>query len=658
MKSILLLPVIALSFALNAQEDSLHSQELKEIIVDIPCVQLLQPLEWEFRLPLKQIEQVNATDVGELIGKLPGTNVRSYGGLGGLKTVSTRGLNPQDNGVVIDGFEQINSQNGTVNLSQIETDNVNTVVLHDFDGQSFMLPVGALIKGSSIGIYTKENLQSEHFTLAANLKYGSFDQKSAYLMVKNRFRKFYYSIYGKFREAEGDYPFTFRNGFEDVEMLRANNQYFDSYAGTTLRLKTLKGDFRLMYRMKYIDQQLPGAVILYNNTADETLRTIDNSIQMDFVNSGQSSILWRGYATYNHNDLTYSDPTFLNNAQGVNDRYENRSAAIGLNSLFFKFYRWSILAGIESRYSDLLSNSSLPDGIFRSHTQSVVRIQGIFNKISLKAQVGNQFLLDQHSSDEHNTYFTWNPLLTLRTPFIRNKRSHIDFYYKNSFRMPTFNELYYGQLNLDLEPERAHQFGVNSMVELANSRWKIYANYGLYYNRIQDKILAIPTQNQFVWSMQNIGKVDIFGGDVSLNIQKTIYKFKRILTLSIRPNYAYNASIDRTLKGSPTFGHQLAYCPEHTANLDVSLSNDIYNFGISFNYVGNRYALNENIPANVVDEFYTFDAFISRTFHVKEIHKLTIQVNAKNVLNHQYSYIRSYAMPGFNYLISLRYAIR
>tara|TARA_B110000037_G_scaffold118437_1_gene135694 strand:+ start:3250 stop:3576 length:327 start_codon:yes stop_codon:yes gene_type:complete len=105
------------------------------------------------------------------------------------------------------------------------------------------------------------------------------------------------------------------------------------------------------------------------------------------------------------------------------------------------------------------------------------------------------------------------------------------------------------------------------------------------------------------------------------------------------------------------FGDQIAYTPEHMANFDVGMT--IKNFGcrLSNNFTGGRYALNENTEANLVQGYLISDIAVHYTFQLKKQNELKIQANVKNVFNQSYAYVRSFVMPGRNYLISLSYAL-
>ena len=103
----------------------------------------------------KQIELLQPEDLGTLLQKTSGTSIKSYGGLGGLKTISIRGLNSQHSTFVQDGFLLQNAQTGQVNLGQMIVDNISEVSLNRIGRQSFLLPVSAYLKGNLITVYNK-----------------------------------------------------------------------------------------------------------------------------------------------------------------------------------------------------------------------------------------------------------------------------------------------------------------------------------------------------------------------------------------------------------------------------------------------------------------------------------------------------------------------
>ena len=80
-------------------------------------------------------------------------------------------------------------------------------------------------------------------------------------------------------------------------------------------------------------------------------------------------------------------------------------------------------------------------------------------------------------------------------------------------------------------------------------------------------------------------------------------------------------------------------------------------FGIANNYVSMRFALNENIDQNRVQDYLLSDLFITYSFVLKKGQKIKLQANVKNIFDSSYVYVRSFVMPGRNFLISMSYAL-
>ena len=126
------------------------------IIETIVTEQSMPNIDNNQSLTKSEIDEISAVDIGELLQKISGVNLKSYGSLGGLKTVSMRGLGSNHTSIVKDGFTLSNAQTGQVNLGQIETDNVVGLVSAIGERFKTILPISAQISGSSFLIKTFE----------------------------------------------------------------------------------------------------------------------------------------------------------------------------------------------------------------------------------------------------------------------------------------------------------------------------------------------------------------------------------------------------------------------------------------------------------------------------------------------------------------------
>ena len=90
---------------INAQnKDSLQIHRIDEVIVTaqvLPSVsRSVAPLQV---LTFTDLERIGVQSVSDAVRRLAGVMVKDYGGIGGLKTVSIRGLGDQHTAVLYDG---------------------------------------------------------------------------------------------------------------------------------------------------------------------------------------------------------------------------------------------------------------------------------------------------------------------------------------------------------------------------------------------------------------------------------------------------------------------------------------------------------------------------------------------------------------------------
>ena len=102
-------------------------------------------------------------DVGAILQKVSGTTLKSYGGLGGMKTISVRGLGGQHTSVVLDGFVVNNAQNGQINLATIQTDNIENLSLTVGGRTNYLLPASAYTTGSILNV--------SHFNISSSIEF-------------------------------------------------------------------------------------------------------------------------------------------------------------------------------------------------------------------------------------------------------------------------------------------------------------------------------------------------------------------------------------------------------------------------------------------------------------------------------------------------------
>ena len=225
--------------------------------------------------------------------------------------------------------------------------------------------------------------------------------------------------------------------------------------------------------------------------------------------------------------------------------------------------------------------------------------------------------------------------------------------YKDIFRTPTFNDLYYtliGNTNLKPETTRQTNLGITwnkSMPE--NSVRFISISTDAYYNIVNNKIVAIPTM--FVWKMMNVGKVETIGTDVNVSAECSITDK---INIYISGSYNFTQAEDITDETSKTWRNQIVYTPKHYGSGNLTLETPWINIAYNMIASSERYTFAQNLPSYRIEPYTDHSISLYRKFNWKK-HNFKIQLDALNLGGNNYEIIRFYPMPGRNYKISINY---
>jgi vitamin B12 transporter len=228
-------------------------------------------------------------------------------------------------------------------------------------------------------------------------------------------------------------------------------------------------------------------------------------------------------------------------------------------------------------------------------------------------------------------------------------------FYKHVFRMPTFNDLYYNLIgNTSLRPEYARQYNAGLVYSKSfTGRLKHFSiSADAYYNTVKDKIIAVPNKNLFVWTMLNLGKVNIKGVDVTAEAGGDLCSR---LSWFTRVAYTWQQALDVTDPSSTTYKNRIPYTPDHSGSGLVSFQYRKWSAGYSLLFSGARYTLGENNPYNQLAGWGTQDVFVSRNLSLKWC-RINIKAEMDNLSNQHYDIVRYFPMPGRSYKINLLFS--
>ena len=604
-----------------------------------------------------EITALAPADLGVLLKRVAGATIADYGGIGSMKTLSVRGLGSTHAGLIVNGYPRSNPQNSQLDFSQIQLDNIEEATVLLGPSNQLEIPVSSRMKGSIIALGTfEQTFAKQPHAVRLSSTIGSFGRKEIHTSLKVGNDKSFLSFSGNLRGYEGDFAYELPYSNQDVLRRRENNDltsYLFSLGGGR-KWRTGKNQVhrvRFFGNLNHIDRSLPGAIILYTQSSTEHLLTQTKNIGGDYSYIGEKLKL-RTFLSSGNDQLRYRDPDYYNQQGFIDNQYQNQFYQTGLNGSW-KFKRFLLDFGNDLRFDDLWSSKELGE------PKRLVNIGMIGGKMNLKyidinASLFHHYIYDQNKLNEHDKqYNRLNPQLSITTSDKLFDQLQFSLWHKLSSRAPSFNELYFSQIgNTSLLPEESEQTNLGYAWIWKRKKLSGALKGNVFFNRVQNKIVAIPTQNLFVWSIQNVGNVLSYGMDFTFDLS---YSFSAVTTLSLSSTTTYQLVTDRSSRQSPTFGHQIANTPVWTNASDIQLKLKQFSFGISSLFMGERYALNENIEMNALDSYTVFDFTGSYNFEIRERHELFIQAGIRNIADAQYYHINYFVMPGRHYFFKIAY---
>ena len=236
-----------------------------------------------------------------------------------------------------------------------------------------------------------------------------------------------------------------------------------------------------------------------------------------------------------------------------------------------------------------------------------------------------------------------SPTLSLSYRLLPNEALYIRAMLKHTFRVPTFNDLYYHQTGtVGLKPEVAKEYNVGLAWQGQPFPIMRYLSLSVdgFYNDVKDKIVAFPTL--YVWKMANFGRVRMFGLNVNLAAELAM---GNQMSLLLTGAYSLLRAEDITDKSASYYKQQIPYTPQHTGNGSLTLKTPWANLGYSLLASGERYCLQQQTSAYRLAPYWEHTLSLSRSFRWKN-GKLDLQATLRNLTDEQYEVVKYYPMPG------------
>jgi vitamin B12 transporter len=604
----------------------------------------------------EEIERRMPDDLGEITRAFPGVFLRSYGGVGGLKTMNARGLGSQHFVVVMNGMPAIFHQNGSTNLGDAQADFIEAVKFSQGGADEWSLPVLSKSHGGILQVFTTDYLFiPNRKKVEISGLYGSFNRHKWSANTYFAGKKAYFAANGYGMYFGGEYPFTYHNGLQEISDTRQFNtvrEYaFRAAGGIQFRRNQL-----LQLGVQYFNSEkvLPGAIVFYQPDHFQTLLT-ENLAANAQHQWFKKRIQTKSYVNVGRQFTDYRNAFALGGEQM--DQFAEITTDVSHTGKVELKPAFAVNWGVQYLYGTLEGNTDIVQSPRRHRSFGLLGATWKPNKWIVRAEFPFQLLSERNHRDSSwiqtpiftpnlGANYRWmkgNQMLAFRTSI------------GQTARVATFNELFFGQIgNTNLRPERAKMVNIGGSWSVnTTSKWRAEITVDGFAGHITDKIVTLPTQNLFVWSVRNIGEVFSYGFDASTLIEKRAQN--DVWSITLIQKTALNVSTDITERGSPTYGHQIPYTPYWNYSGELVGGWKFLQLSYEVGYYDFRFVLGENIAANVLDEYWLHGIRLSSTFRLKNC-QVRLYGKVNNLFDTQYEVMRSFPMPGRNYEVGLKFS--
>ena len=637
-----------------AAQDSLRTHTIEDVVVTAERSRTANVFS---TIPVQSfsgddIRLMGLQNLADAVKKFAGTSVKDYGGIGGMKTVSVRNLGAQHTAVSYDGIVVSNTQAGQIDIGRFSLDNVSLLSMAVGQSSDMLQSARHYASAAVMGISTAQPLPADKSSLLRiGLSGGSWGQINPKVRLWQRLSgSSVLSINADYMRADGTYPYTLVNGLESTRERRENSGISQWHVEGNVNT-SFSDSSRLDVKAYYYrsSRGLPGSVILYNNESNEHLWDENLFAQAIYNKRWNEQWQWVARAKYTHSWNKYEDYN-IKYTNGRKEELNSQDEYYASATINWQPLRWlSMSLAEDAAFNKLRTtvNGSPNPLRFTSLTALAAKLR--IGRLTAEGNMVMTYATESLTESEKYSLKTpddrkhLSPSLSLSWRILPEEALYIRALYKSTFRMPTFNDLYYLQIgNTSLRPEKAHEYGIGITWNSRRTGCLKYIALTAdgYHNNVTDKIVAFPST--YIWKMVNFGKVEIWGVDATVATEVDIAR-KTCAVLSA--SLSFQDAQDKT-PGSATYGSQLPYTAKVSGGISLILNTPWLTVGYSATGQGKRYSMAQNIREYQLPAFMEHSVSISRRFDLGNSSNINLQLSVNNITDEQYEIIKYYPMPG------------
>jgi iron complex outermembrane receptor protein len=562
--------------------------------------------------------------LAELLASQSQVFIKSYGQ--GIASASFRGSSAEQTAVLWKGFNLQNPMFGQVDFSLIQGDAADRVEVQ-YGGNGALFGSGAV--GGTVQLLSKARYGSGLHG-SAGLQLGSFGHIRTQAGLSYGSAKWFSTIRVFGLSVENDFPYTntFLPGNPEVKQTNAAAKQKGFINENYFRL-TPAQELNVNIWYQYANRQVPPGMSVPVTEASQIDKTFRTTAEWKL---NQQWITWAARTAYFDESIEYTNPVSLllsGNSRSQTVISEGEST-IRLQAA----HRINI--GVNNTYTHAFADGY--EGSFNRNRTALF--------VSYKTDQLIRNLTTSLSVRQEWTAGTDIPLMpAFGFEWKATRWLNVFGNVSRSYRLPTFNELYWKSVTTHVQPESGWGEELNLRTQTSVYGFNFTATAGVFNRNIQNWIVWLPSTID--WAPQNIKEVwsrgAEFDGKLSYALNKVTLSYHFMVNYVLSTNKASNIANDDAV------GKQLLYVPRITQQHQLMAAFRTWHIGLLQNYVSLRYTTTDN--TTWLDGYSLTSLVAGKQFNLRKT-AFVMSAQANNLFNISYQAIADRPMPGRNFLLN------
>lgn len=598
---------------------------------------------------VKMAESATAS-FAELLTKHSSIFVKTYG-QGSTATVSFRGTAASHTQVQWNGVNINNPMLGQVDFSLIPVWFVDRTELYH-GGSSLQDGSGALGGEVSIGSQAR---RGEKLYASLMQTAGSYDTYQTFVSVGGDAGKFQARLRYMYDTAENDFEYLNR-AVPPFEIVKQTNADYRKHGGVLdLYCDAGRNNFlSVNVWFTHADRNLP--TIMSYQGPGRTEKQTDNDLRTvarwDKFWKKFRSNLTTGFTTSNI-DYYLANRTDL----GPFVSYDSRSVIYS----FYNKYTLEYNPSSRTSFKAMINGNYHAVNIFDRITEEGYSAERTEFGLSLSAHYGLTDRLSVYALvREDLTDSDFSPLMPsvgVELRPLRGEKLFVKLNGTRNYHQPTLNDLYWlPGGNPDLRPEEGYTADLSAEYSRTVGRFAFSGTATGYMSWIDDWIMWRPSEFRY-WTAENVKKVFSRGAELELSAGYS----HAGLAVNLSGNYAYTRTTneDPDLADDESKGRQLIYIPVHKGNVMLDAAYRGFYLYYVWSAVSERYTTSSNQSTrHTLPPYDIHNMTLGKRIAFKKDYSVELSAKINNVFDRKYQAILWRAMPGRNYLFSVKFSYK